>query len=584
VEADVGDFDLVIRSGTVVDGTGGDPREADVAVRGGVIAAVGEVPGRGKREIDAGGAIVTPGFVDIHTHYDGQAVWDDRLQPSSWHGVTTVVAGNCGVGFAPVRPEHRDSLIQLMEGVEDIPGTALHEGLSWNWTSFAEYLDVLDSRPRDVDLATQVPHAPLRFYAMGERAAAHEQATEAEMAIMAELVGEAIEAGALGFTTSRTLAHKSISGELTPTYGSAHRELGKIAVALRRAGTGVLQLITDYDDVDEDFALMRELVKISRRPLSVSLYQKRDAPEQYRKVLDELTAANQAGLPIKAQVAPRCMGIMLGLQCAVHPFMMNPVWRTLAHLPVAEQARRMSDASMRAAILAAQTDEKDPNIAGGARADRYDAMHVLGAEPDYEPDSDDALLYQGRRTGRAPEDIAYDALIADEGRGLIYQPFSNYAWGNLDAVREMLVHAHTIPGLGDGGAHVGSICDASFPTTLVQLWARDRATGRLELPYVIRRQARDTAEAVGLRDRGQLRPGFKADINVIDLTALRVHSPWMAHDLPTGGRRLLQRAEGYRYTIVSGVETYRDGVPTRELPGRVVRGARPHPDSARDAA
>jgi N-acyl-D-aspartate/D-glutamate deacylase len=576
----VDDFDLVIRSGTVIDGTGDDPRDADVAVRGGVIVAVGTVRGRGEREIDADGTVVAPGFVDVHTHYDGQAVWDDRLQPSSWHGVTTVVAGNCGVGFAPVLPEHRESLIQLMEGVEDIPGTALHKGLSWEWTSFAEYLDVLDRRPRDIDLATQVPHAPLRFYAMGERAAAMEQATESEIATMARLAREAIEAGALGFTTSRTLAHKSVSGKLTPTYGSAHRELGKIAAAVGRTGTGVLQLITDYDDVDDDFALMRELVRISRRPLSVSLFQKRDAPDLYRKVLGELTAANQAGLPIRAQVAPRCMGIMLGLQCAVHPFMLNPVWRTLSHLPVAEQARRMADPAMRAAILAAQTDEKDPNIAGGMRADRYDAMYVLGATPDYEPDPDNTFQDQARRTGRTPEDIAYDALIADEGRGLIYQPFSNYAWGNLDAVREMLVHDYTIPGLGDGGAHVGSICDASFPTTLLQLWTRDRATGRLGLPYAIRRQTRDTAEAVGLRDRGQLRPGFKADINVIDMKALRMHIPRMAHDLPTGGRRLLQRADGYRYTIVSGVDTYRDGVPTGPLPGRVVRGARRSPAGA----
>jgi N-acyl-D-aspartate/D-glutamate deacylase len=476
-----------------------------------------------------------------------------------------------------VLPEHRDSLIQLMEGVEDIPGTALHEGLSWEWTSFAEYLDVLGRRPRDIDLATQVPHAPLRFYAMGERAAAMEPATEAEMSAMARLAREAVEAGALGFTTSRTLAHKSVSGQLTPTYGSAHRELGKIAAAIGRAGTGVLQLITDYDDVDDDFALMRELVKISKRPLSVSLFQKRDDPGQYRKVLAELTAANDAGLTIRAQVAPRCMGIMQGLQCAVHPFMMNQVWRTLARLPVAEQARRMADPSMRAAILAAQTDETDPNIAGGTRALRYDTMYLLGATPDYEPDPDATFLDLARRTGRTPEDIAYDALIADEGRGLIYQPFSNYAGGDLGAVREMLTHEHTIPGLGDGGAHVGSICDASFPTTLLQLWGRDRATGRLELPYLVRRQARDTAEAVGLHDRGQLRAGFKADVNVIDMSRLRLHSPRMAHDLPTGGRRLLQRAEGYRHTIVSGVETYRDGAPTGALPGRVVRGAKPRP-------
>jgi N-acyl-D-aspartate/D-glutamate deacylase len=575
------DYDLIVRSGTVVDGNGGEPFAADVAVRDGVIAAVGTVPGRGARELDADGAVVTPGFVDIHTHYDGQAVWDDSLQPSAWHGVTTVVGGNCGVGFAPVRPQDRDQLIALMEGVEDIPGTALHEGLDWRWMSFGEYLDVLEQRPRDVDFATQVPHAPLRILAMGSRAVALEPATREEIARMADLAAEAIRAGALGFTTSRTLNHRTKAGEVTPVYGSADEELVEIARAVGATGTGVLQLITDFPDVDEEMQLMRAMVRASGRPLSVSLLQIRETPRRYREVLDELSAANAQGLRMRAQVGVRGMGVLLGLECALHPFVTNPVWRSIAHLPVGEQAARMADPSLRAALLAAQTDEKDANTPGGLRTDRYETMHEFTPFPDYEPPPETSLRARAEREGRTPEDVAYDVLIRDEGRGLIYQPFSNYAEGNLDAVREMLVHPHTIPGLGDGGAHVASISDSSFPSTLLQHWARDRRTGRLELPFVVRRQCRDTAEALGLLDRGRLEPGYKADLNVIETDRVRVHRPEMHYDLPGGGRRLLQRAEGYRHTVVSGVETYRAGEPTGARPGRVVRGARVAPRTAR---
>ena len=570
-------FDLVVRSGTVVDGSGGEAFQADVAVRDGRIFEVGKVKGRGAHEIDAEGAIVAPGFVDIHTHYDGQAVWDSTLQPSSWHGVTTVVGGNCGVGFAPVRPQDREQLIELMEGVEDIPGTALHEGLQWGWRSFAEYLDVLSERPRDLDFATQVPHAPLRIYAMGRRAVALQPATREEIAQMAALAKEGIQAGALGFTTSRTLAHKTKAGEVTPVYGSADEELVEIARAVGTTGTGVLQLITDFPDVAEEFALMREMAGVSGRPLSVSLLQIRETPERYREVLEQLTAANADGLELRAQVGVRGMGLLLGLQCTLQPFTTNAVWRSISHLPVAEQAARMQDPAMRRAILDAQTDEKDLRIPGAIRTDRYEAMHELEEFPDYEPPPEKSILARARRAGRRPEDVAYDILIKDDGRGMIYQPFSNYAYGNLDAVREMLTHPYTVPGLGDGGAHVGSICDSSFPSTLLQHWVRQRSHDRLDLPYVVRRQARDTARAVGLLDRGELKLGFKADVNVIDLDRMRIHRPEMIYDLPGGGRRLLQRVDGYRHTIVSGVETYRNGEPTGALPGRVVRGAQPAP-------
>ncbi|ONH31660.1 N-acyl-D-amino-acid deacylase family protein [Pseudofrankia asymbiotica] len=566
-------FDLVIRSGTVVDGTGNAARVADVAVRDGVVVDVGRVEGRGAREIDADGAVVAPGFVDVHTHYDGQAVWDGRMQPSSWHGVTTVVMGNCGVGFAPVAPENRQMLIELMEGVEDIPGTALHEGLNWEWETFEEYLRTLERRPRDLDVAAQVPHAALRFAAMGERAAARQAATGDEVAVMARLAAEAIRSGALGFTTSRTINHKSVAGTLTPVYGSQGDELTAIAAAVGRTGTGVLQLITDFDDVDEDFALMRRMVAASGRPLTVSLVQFGSRPRLYSVVLEHLARANEDGYAIRAQVAARSMGMLLGLQCTLHPFVTNRVWRSISHLPVAEQAARMADPGLKAEILRAQTDEKLQNVPGGLRIDRYDIMYEFDEVPDYEPAREDSIAARAARAGRTPEDLSYDLLIKDSGRSMIFQPFTNYADGNLDAVREMLAHDHTLPGLSDGGAHVASICDGSFPTTLLQLWTRDRDRDRLDLPFVIRRQCRETAVAVGLEDRGLLASGYKADINIIDMDNLRLLNPTVRYDLPAGGRRLLQRAEGYLHTFVSGVETYTDGEETGELPGRLVRGA-----------
>ena len=572
------EFDLVIRRGTLVDGNGGAPRLADVAVRDGVIVEVGAVSGQGEREIDAAGLVVGPGFVDIHTHYDGQAVWDDRLQPSSLHGVTTVVAGNCGVGFAPVKPADRNKLIQLMEGVEDIPGTALYAGLEqhWSWSTFGEYLDVLDSRAWDIDIATQVPHAALRFWAMGDRAAALAAATDEEIADMADMAAQAVRDGALGFSTSRTINHKSRSGDVTPSYGSEARELTTIAAAVGQTGTGVLQFVTDYDDLDEDFALMQSMVVASGgRPLSVSLLQKRKLPRLYQPTLDKITESNQAGLPIRAQVASRGVGIMLGLTCTVHPFVTNPVWLTLAGLPVAEQAARMADPQTRAAILAAQTAEVPENLGPGAlRINRYEAMWELGEYPEYEPSLDDTILARATREGRSPEDLAYDILISDAGRGMIQQPFTNYADGNLEAVREMLTHPYTVPGLGDGGAHVGAICDSSFTSTLLQHWARDRAAGRLPVEFVFQKQSRDTAQTVGLNDRGVLAPGYRADIIVVDMEHLRMRRPEITYDLPGGERRMRQEVEGYRHTFVAGVETYHDGVPTGALPGRLVRGAR----------
>ena len=566
--------DLVVRGGTVIDGDGGPPRTADVAVDGARIVEVGRVSGSGRREVDADGAVVAPGFVDIHTHYDGQATWESRLQPSSWHGVTTVLMGNCGVGFAPARPEHHDRLIELMEGVEDIPGIALHEGLAWNWRSFDEYLDALEQRPHDVDLATQVPHAALRVHAMGERAAAHEEATAEEIAQMAALAKAAVQAGALGFSTSRTLNHKSIDGELTPSYAAGADELAAIAAAIGTTGTGVLQVVSDFPEPVEEFALLRRMVAESGRPLSVSLVQFPQDAERHRQVLGMLERAWADGLPIRAQVAARPVGMLLGLANTLNPFMTNPVWRRFADLTADEQAARMSEPAVRAEILAAQTRDKDLGRLGGTMIHRYELMYELTDPPNYEPSPADSIAARAARAGGDPVGLAYDILAAG---GMLYLTALNYLAGNLDDVHEMLVHPHTLPGLSDGGAHVGTICDGSFPTTLIQHWTRDRAGAKLELPFVVQRQARDTARAVGLGDRGVLRPGYRADLNVIDVDGLRLHRPEMRYDLPAGGRRLVQRADGYRHTFVAGQQTYADGEPTDALPGRLIRGPRSTP-------
>lgn len=569
--------ELVIRGGTVVDGNGGAPRVADVAVDGGRITAVGADVGAGRREVDADGAVVAPGFVDIHTHYDGQATWDERLLPSAWHGVTTVVMGNCGVGFAPVVPEHHQRLIDLMEGIEDIPGTALHEGLSWDWLSFDEYLDALESRPHDIDFATQVPHAALRVHVMAERAESGRPATSDDIAAMAKLARAGVEAGALGFTTSRTLNHRSVTGELTPSYDAGIDELAGIAAELGAAGKGVLQLVTDFIDVDADFDVMLAMMRASRRPLSVSLAQSPLNPGAYVDVLQRMAAVNAEGLHMRGQVAARAVGLLMGLPCTLHPFMTNPVWRRLAGMPIAEQVHAMRDPAFKADVLAAQTKEKNANLIGGRLIDKYQLMYELGDPPNYEPKPDDSVAARAQRAGRTPEDLVYDLMLGDDGYAMVYVTSLNYADGNLDAVHTMLTDANTVPGLSDGGAHVGTICDVSFPTTLLQHWVRERDHDRIPVQFIVQRQARDTARAVGLDDRGVLAPGYKADINVIDIDRVRLRRPEMRFDLPGGGRRVLQRAEGYLHTFVSGVEIYHDGEPTDDLPGRLVRGAQPVP-------
>jgi N-acyl-D-aspartate/D-glutamate deacylase len=566
------DFDLVIRGGDVIDGTGAPARHADVAIAGTTIAAVGTVDGTARRTIDADGRLVTPGFVDIHTHYDGQASWDERMLPSSWHGVTTVVAGNCGVGFAPVRDADHIRLIELMEGVEDIPGTALHEGLPWGWRSFPQFMDAVAPRSFDVDVALQVPHAALRLHVMGERGARREPATEDDIAEMAWRAREAVEAGALGFTTSRTMNHRSSRGEFTPTLTAEADELVGIAAAIGESGLGVLQGVSDFADVDAEFALFRRMAEVSGRPLSFTLLQVRG--DVWRRQLELLAEANAAGVTMRAQVAPRAVGLLLGLECTLSPLLTNPVYREIAARPLDERVAVMTDPAFKAKVLEAQ---RSPRRAAGQVLQEFDQMFLVADTPNYEPQASDSVAAHAAREGREPLDLAYDLLVADGGHAMLYRPILNYADGNLDAAGEMLADDHTVVGLGDGGAHVGTICDASFPTTLLTLWGRDRSHGRLPLPFLVHRQTAATARAVGLGDRGVLAPGYRADVNVIDWEQLAARRPEVRHDLPAGGRRFVQRAEGYVATVAGGQVTYAHGEPTGALPGRLVRGARPGP-------
>jgi N-acyl-D-aspartate/D-glutamate deacylase len=569
------EHDLVIRGGTVLDGTGGPARTADVAVRDGAVTEVGRVEGRAGRTIDADGLLVTPGFVDIHAHYDGQASWGERMIPSSWHGVTTVVAGNCGVGFAPVHPQDHARLIELMEGVEDIPGVVLAEGLAWNWRSFPEFMDVIGRRSFDVDVALQVPHGALRLHVMGERGAARETATPEDIAEMARLAAEGVAAGALGFTTSRTLNHRTSRGEPTPTLTAGADELVGIATAIGATGQGVLQVVSDFGDVDAEFAIFRRMAAESGRPLSFSLVQTRG--DGWRRQLELLSEANAEGVPMAAQVAPRAVGLLLGLQCTLHPFLTNPVYREIAALGLDEQVAALSDPGFRDRVIGAAKAKRDEDRRRGRLLDGFDVMYELGDPPDYEPDPATSLAGRAERAGVDPLELAYDHMVSDGGRAFFYVPLLNYADGNLDAAGEMLAHPHTVPGLGDGGAHLGTICDASFPTTLLALWGRDRDHGRLELPYLVRQHTRDTARTVGLADRGVLAPGYRADLNVIDFDALVARRPEMRHDLPAGGRRLVQQAEGYVATVAAGQVTYENGEAAGPLPGRLVRGPQPAP-------
>jgi N-acyl-D-aspartate/D-glutamate deacylase len=569
-------YDLIVRGGTVVDGTGGAGFEADVGVKDGCIAAVGRITGSGAEEIDARGMLVTPGFVDIHTHYDGQATWDARMQPSSWHGVTTVVMGNCGVGFAPCKAEDHDRLIRLMEGVEDIPFPVLTQGLSWTWESYPQYLDSLSEHRFDIDIGSQLPHAALRVFVMGERGANREPATEADIHAMSALARRAMEAGALGFSTSRTLNHRTSDGQPTPTLTAGEDELMGIAMGLKAAGRGVLQFVSDFTDPEAEFALMRRLVEQSGRPLSFSLLQSPRAPRHYELMLKWLREANEAGLKMRAQVAGRPVGLLFGFELTLNPFSQSTAYQEIRALPLAGKLERLRDPAFRVRLLG-EEDEAQRSFAG-TQPRNWNNMYLMGEEPDYEQTQDQTVAALAEQRGVDPAALALDHMLTNDGRGMLYLPFLNYADGSLDPSHEMLTHPDTVPGLSDGGAHVGMICDGSFPTSNLTHWTRDRTRGpKLPLEQMIKAQTRDTAETVGLYDRGLIVPGYRADLNVIDYARLKLKSPEVAHDLPAGGRRLIQRAVGYVATLVAGQVTYRDGEPTGALPGRLLRGAQPVP-------
>jgi N-acyl-D-aspartate/D-glutamate deacylase len=568
--------DLVIRGGLLVDGTGGPRRRADVAIDGDVITAVGGEVGAGRREIDADGLIVTPGWVDSHTHFDAQATWDPELTPSGWHGVTTVVMGNCGVGFAPADPAKRDWLIAVMEGVEDIPGAALTDGIQWDWETFPEYLDALDKHRWVADIGTQMPHVALRGYVMGDRAADDQGATAADLAEMARLTTEALRAGALGFSTSRTPLHKDNAGNLVPGTFAPTDELFAIAEAIADAGHGVFQCALHHPDVPESADWLRQVAKITGQPVIFNLNQPDEHPDLWREELDILEAAQAEGLDLLAQVAGRPVGILECWDGTANPFVPRPAAWELAELSRNDRLAALKRPETRQALCDSEPIELsrfETFVTSG-----WHKMYPFDGETDYEPEQSQSVAAIAERTGRRPVEIAYDQLMADDGNGLLYFPLFNYANGDLDHLWELHQHPYTRMGLADAGAHCGAICDGGMPTFMVSFWTRDRTRGeRLPLEHIVFRQTKQTAELYGLLDRGVVAPGYRADLNVIDYDNLTFEAPRMAWDLPTSARRFVQKAKGYRYSLCAGTVTVQDDTFTGDHPGRLVRGPRQAP-------
>jgi N-acyl-D-aspartate/D-glutamate deacylase len=566
--------DLVIRGGTVVDGTGAARYVADVAIDGGMISAVGEDVGPGREEIDAAGKIVAPGWVDIHTHYDGQATWDQEMAPSSWHGVTTVIMGNCGVGFAPAKPDKHDWLIGLMEGVEDIPGTALAEGMTWNWETFPEYLDELERLARTIDIGTHVPHGAVRAYVMDERGARSEEPTEHEIARMSRIVEDGLRAGALGFSTSRTILHRSVDGELVPGTTATKEELIGIGRAMGRVGYGVFEMASDLKRDWREFEWMGELSRETKLPVTFAALQSIAKELPLEEQISEMRRENANGANIVAQIALRGNGIVMAWQGTVHPFRFRPAWLEIMDKPWTEKLAHLKDPAFRARMLTEENQFPESDLIGLIMviAGGWTMQYEMGPDFNYEPTQAETIAARAKAAGVTPEAYAYDLLMRDEGRGFIYFPILNYADGNLNFLEALQEADDTVNSLSDGGAHCGTICDAASPTFMLQHWVRDRAGKRITLEHAVKRQCRDTAVLYGLHDRGLIAPGYLADINVIDLEKVKLGKPWLAFDLPAGGKRLLQKAEGYVCTIKSGQVTFRDGVYLGVHPGRLIRG------------
>ena len=565
-------FDLIIKNGSIYDGKGSEPYQADIAISNEKIVEIGDIKGEAKKVIDAEGKIVTPGFVDIHTHYDGQVTWDPYLRPSTYHGVTTVVMGNCGVGFSPCKPDQRDWLIGLMEGVEDIPGTALHEGIDWEWESFPEYLDALEKKPLAIDVGTQIPHGAVRAYVMGERGINHEEASQEEIDTMKEIVQEAIKAGAYGFSTSRTEKHNDVNGNLTPSITAHKNELVEIAKSLGEINKGVLQGISDFYDFESEFDIFKAMSKQSGRPISITVEQQDARPEWWEQLLDGIEDAQSEGINMYGQVPPRATGILMGLTATLNPFRFHPAYMEIADLALEERVEIMSNDEFKEKLLNDNAVSINPLV--DEIVNSYSKMFKLGEPANYEPDPEMSFESLASSSNMTAQEIAYDAMLEKDGRALIYHPLFNYQTGDLSLVEKMLKHPYTISGLGDAGAHCGAISDASFPTTLVQHWSRDRSRGsKLPLETVIKMQTSETANLLGIKDRGVLEKGYKADINIIDYEGLTLHEPEIINDLPAGGRRLVQKASGYDYTIVSGEVAFIKGEATGALNGRLIRNS-----------
>jgi len=575
--------DLILRGGTIVDGTGAAPFVADVAITAGRISAVGVDLGEAAQEIDASGLTLTPGFVDIHTHYDAQLTWDPYLTPSIYHGVTTAVVGNCGVGFAPARPDKHEWLIQLMEGVEDIPGAALSEGIAWNWETFPEYLDAVEQSKLAIDVATQVPHSAVRAYVMGERGARNEPATPDDIEQMAAIVKEGIAAGALGFSTSRTIAHRALDGEPVPGTFAAEDELFGIGRVLGELGTGVFE-VAGAGAAGEDIAApkkeidwMRRLSAEIHRPVTFAMLQVDPAPELWRELLEYAKQATAEGADIYPQVAGRPFGMLMGLQTERHAWVDKKAYQEIAHLPLAERAAALREPELKQRIL----DEPGGSEGFGNVWEQYEMLFPLGNPPNYEPSRDDSVGAVAEREGRDPKELLYELMLEEDGRAMLLVPVLNYSYRTCDPIYEMMHHPRAVLGLGDGGAHCGLICDASIPTFMLTHWVRDRTRGqRVSVEFAVKRMTKDTARLFGLHDRGTIEPGMKADLNLIDMAALQLELPEAVSDLPAGGRRLMQKARGYVSTFVAGVEVMHDGEPTGALPGKLVRGAQPAPGTA----
>ena len=568
-------YDLVVRNGTVIDGTGTLRRQADVGITGGLIAAVEPHAGAARREIDAEGLLVLPGWVDVHTHYDGQATWDPAMIPSSWHGVTTTIFGNCGVGFAPVRPGSENFLINLMEGVEDIPEIVLAEGVDFRWESFGEYLDVLEETPRVMDIGAQVPHAALRFYVMGERGADHAaRPTDDEIERMGHLLEQGLAAGAFGFSTSRTPKHRAADGRPTPSLTAEHPELAGLALAMKRVGTGVIQVNSDFGE--GEFELLRAMAELAERPLSVLLVQMAIAPGRWAETLASVDQACADGLDVTAQVGSRPIGIMLGLQASQHPFLTHPLWHELLALDHEKRvARLIGDSELRRRLVQERPDDDHAR----QMAKILEQTFELGDPLNYEPEFAASIANRARAASRNPFDLALELLLEDDGRQLLMHTFENYCEGDLNVIYQMLASPNTVCGITDGGAHVGLICDSGSPTSMLTHWARDRTRGpQLPLEFLVHKQTAATARTYGLHDRGVIAPGYRADLNIIDFEELRLERPIVVHDLPAGGKRIVQRSKGYRHTFVHGSEVAHNGEDTGARPGRLLRGSRFSPD------